>query len=341
MSISPELRDLISRPKNIVVVTHYRPDADALGSSLGLAGSLTQLGHQVKVITPGEFPAFLSWMPGAEQVLCVVRDNPRTQREAESYIIGADIIFCLDFNGLGRIDSLGEPVGKAAAVKVMIDHHLEPEDFAEQRIWDVSAASTAQLIWGLIKDLNDDRLLTAGTANCLYAGLMTDTGGFRHNNTHQSEFSIAAELVACGAEPHVVARKVYDSNSLNRLRLQGHVLCNKLVVLEDYRAAYVSLTREEFQRFESQTGDTEGLVNLGLSVKGVRLSAFFQEREGEIRISLRSFGNFSVNEMARRHFNGGGHFNAAGGSAREPLDAVVARFVALLGEYQNELRNED
>ena len=332
------LKELISRPSRVVIVTHFRPDADALGSSLGLAGFLRQKGHEVRVITPGDFPPFLSWMPGADEVLCVLRHHPKSQQEAEGFIAAADVIFCLDFNGLGRIESLGEPVGRSSAVKVMIDHHLEPEDFAQHRYWDVKAASTAQIIYRLIDELGEVSCVNADVADCLYAGLMTDTGGFRHNNTHEQEFQVAAELVRHGARPHAVAHHVYDSNTLNRLRLHGHVLCHKLVVLPEYHAAYMTLSSQEYIQFQSQTGDTEGLVNSGLSVKGIRLSAFFQERDGEIRISLRSVGGFSVNEFARRHFNGGGHFNAAGGSSRESLDEVVARFISLLKVHQNELR---
>lgn len=338
MSINPALQDLLLQPQRVVIVTHYKPDADALGSSLGLAGFLRLLGHTVKVITPSDFPDFLAWMPGCSEVLAVSRHNAASQMEAEAHIRDATVIFCLDFSGLGRIDTLEQPVRQATAVKVMLDHHLEPEDFARFSYWDVTAASTAQLVLRLIDDMGAIDRVNADIASCLYAGLMTDTGGFRHNNTREEEFRIAARLVACGASPNDVARRIYDSSSLSRLRLVGHVLCNKLVVLPEFNTAYMSLTGSELASFQSRTGDTEGLVNYGLSVGGVTLSALFHERDGEIRISLRSVGDFSVNEMARSHFNGGGHRNAAGGSSKESLTDTINRFVGILPHYQEALK---
>lgn len=338
MSQTSELKELLSRPASVVIVTHFKPDADALGSSLGLAGYLGQKGHTVNVITPSDFPEFLAWMPGCDQVLAVLAQDQGTQRRAEQLIGQAEIIFCLDFNGLGRIETLAEPVRESSAIKVMVDHHLEPENFTTFTVWDVRAASTAQLVYKLINDLGDADFVNPDVANCLYAGLMTDTGGFRHNNTHETEFRIAAELVARGANPNAVARNIYDTSSEHRLRLLGYVLCNKMVVLPQFRTAYMSLTAEELKHYHSRTGDTEGLVNYGLSVKDVCMSVFFYEREGKVRISLRSAGDFSVNDLARKHFNGGGHFNAAGGSSNEPLEATINRFVSLLSEYQEALQ---
>lgn len=332
-------KELLSRPSSIVVVTHFRPDADALGSSLGLSGYLKKHGHQVSVITPSDFPAFLNWMPGAEQVVVVKKSRPETQQHAEELISKAEIIFCLDFSGLKRIETLEEPVKNATAKKVMIDHHLEPEKFAEFEFWDVRSASTAGLIVELIEKLGDLSLLDDSIASNLYAGLMTDTGGFRHNNTGVREFEIAARLTRAGAVPHQIAAAVYDNNSINRLRLNGYVMQNKLTVLKEFNAAYVCLSKEELDRFEAQTGDTEGLVNLGLSVQGVRLSVLMHDREGEVKLSLRSAGSFSVNDMARKHFSGGGHRNAAGGSSKESLQKTLERFLSLLPDYKSDLMN--
>ena len=330
-------KELLSQPSRVVVVTHFRPDADALGSSLGLAGYLKKLGHEVTVITPSDFPAFLNWMPGSNEVVVVRKSRPDTQQKAEGFIREAQIIFCLDFSGLKRIETLEEPVRRAAAVKVMIDHHLEPEKFADFESWDVRSASTAGLIVELIENLGDSSMIDDAIAGCLYAGLMTDTGGFRHNNTGVREFEIAAKLTRAGAVPHEIAAAVYDNSSLNRLRLNGHVLLNKLTVLKDLNTAYICLSREELDRFETQTGHTEGLVNLGLSVQGVRLSVLMHDREGEVKLSLRSTGSFSVNDMARKHFSGGGHRNAAGGSSKESLEKTLERFISLLPEYRKEL----
>lgn len=326
---------LLSRPSNVVIVTHYRPDADALGSSLGLAGYLKKKGHQVSVITPSDFPGFLKWMPGSEAVMVVRKNNPATQQASESIIRSAEIIFCLDFSSLNRIETLEEPVRNSSAVKVMIDHHLEPEKFAAYELWDVKSASTAGLIFQLIEMLGDQHLVDPEIAGCLYAGLMTDTGGFRHNNTGAGEFEIAAKLTMAGAVPNQIASAVYDSNSLNRLRLNGYVLLNKLTILKEFNTAYVSLTREELDRFEAQTGDTEGLVNMGLSVEGVRLSVLMHDREGTVKISFRSSGDFSVNDLARKYFSGGGHRNASGGSSKESLEITLQRFIDLLPSYRD------
>jgi len=333
----PAFQSLINQPQKVVIIPHFKPDADALGSSLGLAGFLRKKGHQVQVVTPSDYPDFLAWMPGHQHVLAVEKDKPATMAQAKDHIAKADLIFCLDFSSLKRIHDLEEPVRQAGAVKVMIDHHLEPEQFASFEHWDAKSASTAGLIFELIEALNEKYLIDADIANCLYAGLMTDTGGFRHNNTRHQEFMMASELVAAGANPHEVAKNVYETNSLERLRLTGFVLSEKLVVLPRYHTAYMTLTADELQRFGSQTGDTEGLVNYGLSIKGVRLSVLMYDRREEIKLSFRSLGSFSVNELARKYFDGGGHKNASGGSTKLSLDETVKKFLAVLPEYEREL----
>lgn len=330
---------LISQPKNVVIVTHFKPDADALGSSLGMAGYLKKKGHAVHVITPSDYPDFLAWMPGNTEVLALKNDEPQREAAARDLIAKADMVFCLDFSNLGRINNLGEEVRKSGAVKVMIDHHLEPEGFASFEQWNPSEASTAGLVFELIDELGDKHLLDADIATCLYAGVMTDTGGFRHNNTTQKEFIIAAELVGHGANPARVSKLIYDTNSLERLRLTGYVLSQKLKVLPEYRTAYMTLTQDELRQFGSQTGDTEGLVNYGLSIQGVILSVLMYDRKEEIKLSFRSLGNFSVNEMARKHFNGGGHKNASGGSSKISLEQTLAKFLEILPEYKDKLNS--
>ena len=299
-------KSFISHPRKAVIVTHFKPDADALGSSLGLSGFLEKKGHTVQVITPSDYPEFLSWMPGNQKVISLSRENPEPARKAAKAIADADVIFCLDFSSLSRINELGELVRKSEATKVLIDHHLQPEDFTDFTQWDPAAASTAGLVFELIQDLNEEHLITREIANCLYAGLMTDTGGFRHNNTTQKEFLIASELVGLGANPSEVARLVYDTNSLERLRLTGFVLSEKLKTLPEYSTAYIALSRDDLKKFETQTGDTEGLVNYGLSIAGITMAVLMYDRKEEIKLSFRSIGNFSVNEFARTHFSGGG-----------------------------------
>ena len=333
-------KQLMATAKKVVIVTHFKPDADALGSSLGLAGFLIKLGHQVQVITPSDYPDFLAWMPGNKSILAVSKDSPQTLSKAADSITSAEVIFCLDFSSLSRIHDLGDLVRHAPGKKVMIDHHLEPEDFAFFRKWNVLSASTAGLIFELIEDWNRKDLIDENIANCLYAGLMTDTGGFRHNNTTHREFQIASELVSLGANPHEVAKNIYDTNSLERLRLTGYVLSQKLIVLPEYRTAYMTLTAEELKRFNAATGDTEGLVNYGLSIKGVKMSVLMYDRREEIKLSFRSLGDFSVNELARKHFDGGGHRNASGGQSKLSLDETLKKLLTILPDYQTELNKD-
>lgn len=332
-----EFKEYISNPKKMVILTHFKPDADALGSSLGLAKYLKKKGHTVKVITPSDYPDFISWMPGNKEVLIFQKDRPE---KADQLIKEADMVFCLDFSSLNRINELGEMVRYSNAKKVLIDHHLEPERFAEFEQWDGSAASTAELVYELINDLGDENLIDNNMADCLYAGIMTDTGSFRHSNTTYKVFQTASALVRLGADPYQVSKLIYDTNTIERLRLMGFVLSEKLQVLPEYRTAYIVLTAEELKRFGSQTGDTEGLVNYGLSVKGIRLSVLISDRKENIKLSLRSLGNFSVNEMARTHFEGGGHRNAAGGQTVLTLDQTVKKFLDLLPSYKTELMKD-
>jgi phosphoesterase RecJ-like protein len=340
MENSLAFRTLINQPQKVVIVTHFKPDADALGSSLGLGGYLKKKGHSVQVITPSDYPDFLTWMPGNKEVLALAKDSKAIEAKCADFIAKADIIFCLDFSSLSRINDLSEMVRNAPGKKVMIDHHLEPEKFAEFEQWDPLSASTAGLIYELIDELAETHLIDSDIANCLYAGLMTDTGGFRHNNTRHKEFMIASELVAQGARPHDVAKNVYDTNSLERLRLTGFVLSEKLRVLPEYRTAYMTLTSDELKSYGAQTGDTEGLVNYGLSIKGVKLSVLMYDRKDEVKLSLRSLGDFSANQIARNHFDGGGHRNASGATSKVSLEETLKKFLSILPEYKDELNKD-
>lgn len=327
-------KGFMSQSRKVVIVTHHKPDADALGSSLGLAGYLKKKGHSVTVITPSDYPEFLHWMHGHKEVLALDKSN---ESVIHKKINEAEIIFCLDFSALNRIQDLSEVVRNAPGKKVMIDHHLEPEDFAEFVKWDIQSASTAELIFKLINELGDKDLIDSDMADCLYAGLMTDTGSFRHSNTRHEEFLIASELVRLGANPTKVSKLVYDTNTLERFRLMGFVLSEKLKVLPEYKTAYMTLSAEELKRFGSQTGDTEGFVNYGLSIKGIKLSVMIHERKDSVKLSLRSLGDFSANEIARKYFNGGGHKNASGGSSSLSLEQTLQKFLSILPEYKNQL----
>lgn len=327
-------KEFLTIPRKAVIMTHFKPDADALGSSLGLAGYLKKKNHSVTVITPSDYPDFLTWMPGNSEVVIFHRDKIK---EFGQLINQSDIIFCLDFSSLKRINELGEMVEKAGAKKVLIDHHLDPENFADFIQWDGTAASTAELVYELIHEMGDESLIDRNIANCLYAGLMTDTGGFRHPNTTKKVFETAAALVEHGADPAMVSKFIYDTNTLERMRLMGFVLNEKLQVIPEYRTAYIALNSEDLRKYSSQTGDTEGLVNFGLSVKGVRLSVLISERKENIKLSFRSLGEFSVNDLARKHFEGGGHKNAAGGQTNLTFEDTLKKFLDLLPTYKNEL----
>jgi len=327
-------KELLTNPRRIMIVTHFKPDADALGSSLGLAGYLKKKGHHVTVVSPSDYPEFLAWMPGNNDVVVFHKEKPAP---VQAIVQNAEMIFCLDFNSLKRINEIGEMVQQSAAIKVLIDHHLEPEKFAQFEQWNTAAASTAELVYELIEELGEETLIDSNIADCLYAGIMTDTGSFRHPNTTYRVFQVAAALVAKGADPAKVSKLIYDTNTIERLKLLGFVLSEKLQVLPEYRTAYITLNADELRKYGSQTGDTEGLVNFGLSIKGIKLSVMISDRKENIKLSFRSLGDFSVNDFARLHFEGGGHKNAAGGQTNLNLEQTLKKFLDLLPQYKNEL----
>jgi bifunctional oligoribonuclease and PAP phosphatase NrnA len=329
-----EFKELLSSPKNIVITTHYKPDADALGSSLGLSAYLKKLHHQVTVITPTDYPDFLGWMLGNDEVIVYEENN---QKKSGRLFENADIIFCVDFPCLSRINEVGDLVRKSKAVKVLIDHHLEPEHFADFEFWTIKAAATAEIIYDLLIKIGGRKYIDADIADCLYAGIMTDTGSFRHPNTTKKVHLIVSELIDLGANTAKVAKLIYDNNSLNRLKFIGFALSEKLVVLEEYKTAYFAISDEELKKFDSQTGDTEGLVNYALSLENIVMAAVIIDRKDSVKISFRSIGDFPVNEFARNHFEGGGHKNAAGGKSTLSLTETVKKFEEYLPNYKEQL----
>ncbi len=329
------LRALLATPKEIFITTHHKPDADALGSSLGWASYLRQRGHAVTIVTPSDYPAFLNWMPGQEDV--IIYEPQQNDARVRELVAAADVIFCLDFNTLARINELGTLIGSAAAPKVLIDHHLLPEPFALINFSHSEAAATCELVFELIRALGDEALITPEIGECLYAGIMTDTGSFRHPSTSRNVHLITAELLRIGVNTSAIHRRVYDSWSEVRLRFLGMVLKDKLTVVREYNTAYIAITADELRAYDSKTGDTEGLVNFALSIEGIRLAVLFVERGSVVKISFRSAGDFSVNDLSRRHFNGGGHRNAAGGISYTPLTSTIQKFLALLPTYAEPL----
>lgn len=330
-------KELIKTPKKVVITTHHKPDADALGSSLAMASYLKQKGHAATVISPTDYPEFLAWMDGNDDVLIFSEGN---QKKAATLVAEADIIFCLDFSSLHRIDELGRMVEQSAAKKVLIDHHLAPDSFADFSYWSTKAAATAELVYDLICKLGEKNLITKEIAESLYAGIMTDTGSFKHSNTTENVFRISGELIALGADTAKVSKLIYDNNSINRIKLIGFALNERLIVLPKLSTAYFAISAEDLKRFHSKTGDTEGLVNYALSITGIKFAALLTEREDGIRISFRSIGDFSVNEFAQQHFQGGGHKNAAGGKSNETLKVTVEKFESLLQDYKDQLKTK-
>ncbi len=329
------LKELLAEPKKIVITTHRGPDGDAMGSSLGLYNYLLKKGHQVQVITPNDYPSFLHWMKGNDHVIQFVKEPEASERITNE----AEIIFCLDFNTLNRIDTFAPVVEQTKAFKVLIDHHQQPDEF-DFTLSDTSASSTAQLIYEFLDMFGDLEIIDQDIAECLYTGIMTDTGNFRFPSVTAKTHEIVAFLINKGAKHDKVYDLVNDNNSINRLNLLGYCLKEKLEVLPEYATAIISLTSDELNRFQYQKGDTEGVVNYALSIKGISVAAFFVEREGIVKISFRSKGDFSVNQLARDHFNGGGHINAAGGAYGIKVEEAIEKFRSILPVYQSLLTNK-
>ena len=330
-----EFNDLLASPKKIIITTHQNPDADALGSSLGMAGYLTKKGHEVTVITPTEYPDFLHWMTGNDKVLDF--ENYHQTAKAKAKIAEAEVIFCLDFSALNRLKNLESLVRKSLAKKVLIDHHQMPEKFADFVFWNDHAAAACELIFQLIETLGDKNLIDIPIAECFYSGLMTDTGSFRFDSTTKEVHRIAGELIETGINVAKIHRQIFDSNSFERLQFLGYVLGQKLVHLPEFNTAYFTISEEELKRFNSKTGDTEGMVNYALSIKGVVFAAIFTDRGDMIRISFRSVDEFSVSDFSRNHFSGGGHKYAAGGRSFDSLEKTVQKFLNLLPNYKSQL----
>ena len=327
------LKILFHEQKKIVITTHHRPDGDAIGSSLGLYNYLVQKNLDVSVIVPSDYPQFLKWMPGNDVVINYQTDPVKSNR----LISEADLIFCLDFNRMNRIDRMEAPVRASKAIKILIDHHLDPENAFDHSYSFPDSCATSELIYEFITAMEDKSLVNKSVAECLYAGIMTDTASFRFASMKADTHRTIAKLMEAGAVNYKIHELVYDTNTENRLRLLGHCLEDKLVVLPEFNTAYISLTAEELDSFHFQTGDTEGVVNYALSIDGIRLAAFFAPRDGEVRISFRSKDDFPANELAQKYFEGGGHKNAAGGRSLVSLEDTIRNFLQVLPAYKSQL----
>ena len=324
-----KIQEVLKNNNSIVITSHQSPDGDAIGSSLALYHFLKKENKEVTVIVPDAFPEFLNWMEGVETI--VYYD---TQTKLADQLIGkAEVIFSLDYNSLTRISDLRNPIEKSSAIKIVIDHHQDPQEFAHHYFVDTTSSSTCQLVYEFIEKLGKIDQIDQSIGACIYCGIMTDTGSFKYPSTSAKTHAIISHLINLGVKNSAVHQAVYDTFTEDRLRLLGFALTEKMVVLKAYNAAYISLSLAELQRFSFRKGDTEGLVNYALSIKGVKFAILLTEKENIIRLSLRSKGDFYVNKIANEHFNGGGHIYASGGSLETTLEEAIEKVEEVMKIY--------
>jgi len=324
---------LLEEKSDVLITTHYNPDGDAIGSSLALYHFLSSRGIKSKVLIPNELPSFLQWLPGVKDAV-IYLENPDLGNEL---IASADLIFCMDYNGLGRVKLFTDQLRTASATRVLIDHHVQPENEFDLTFSIISVSSTSELLYQIIEAAGLVSGITKDMAECFFVGIMTDTGSFSFACNRPETFEIAASLIKTGMDVERVHRMVYDTYSESRMRLLGHCLGSNMKVLPEFATAYIWLSIEDLEKYEYQQGDTEGVVNYALSIQNVAVAALFTERGDRVRVSLRSKGEFSVNEFARAHFNGGGHRNAAGGDIFKTMPETLAWFESLLPAYSDQI----
>ena len=324
-----ELKTALQKPSDISIVMHRNPDGDAIGSTLALYHFLRTFRHTVFIISPSEYPDTFCWMAGVDDIIIYDMDPERTQEVLQR----SDMVFCLDFNSLDRIDKVGEIIGDLDCVKVMIDHHLYPDSFADFIFSDTTASSTCEMVYDLILDMGYSNRLDDLIGACLFTGILTDTGSFKYS-TSAKLFRVVADLLERGVDDYKLQDLIFNSLKEKHLRLLGHCLNNRLEILDEYKTGIITLTKEDYANFDIKRGDTEGIVNYILKLKDIKMAAFIMEQPTIVKISLRSKGEFSVQEIAKRHFKGGGHKNASGGSSYQSLSSTVRRFKSLLPRYQ-------
>lgn len=327
------VKDLLARPKKVAIIPHRSPDGDAMGSTLALYHFLLKLNHQPVIIAPNNFPNFLNWLPGAENVLIYENDKINCTQILKE----AELVFTLDFNALHRTGEMEHVLNKLTAPFIMIDHHQKPDTFAAVTYSDTAFGSTCEMIYNFITYLGKQNLIDKTIGTCIYTGIMTDSGSFRFPSTTSSTHRVVADLIDLGVKNSDIHNQVFDDNSFNRLQLLGRALQN-MKVFPEHKTSYISLTQKELDEFHYEKGDTEGIVNYGLTIKGIHFAAIFIEHRDEniIKISFRSQGSFDVNQFARDHFQGGGHINAAGGKSNETLANTLNKFEKLIATIEIE-----
>ncbi|MGB3590717.1 MAG: bifunctional oligoribonuclease/PAP phosphatase NrnA [Nonlabens sp.] len=330
------LKRKLETRQRIVLVPHRSPDGDAIGSVTAMYGFLIQQGHKVSMITPNDFPKFLKWIKHSDQFI----DYEKQIDEANELIDQADLIFILDQNALHRTGDMEKVLSRASADFVMIDHHQQPDDFAQFVYSDPTMSSTCEMVYHFLEKMDQVDTITQEMASSMYTGILTDTGSFKFRSTTSTTMRVAANLIDLGADSEAINRRIYDVNTPSRMKLLGTAL-NNMVILEKYRTAYITLSQKELDENDFKKGDTEGFVNYALSLDNIVMAQIFIEKEdGQIiKTSLRSKGDFDVNKVARQHWQGGGHKNAAGGKSDDDMKTTVDKLHNLLPQYESELRS--
>lgn len=330
MSTASGIFQAITNAHSIVITAHRSPDGDSIGSSMALYHLLKKWQKNVTVVHPDPAPEFLHWVPSQE----VIIDFENQAEKASELLLAADLIFCLDYNEPSRVGKdMQEVLVQSKAVKVMIDHHLHPADFCDFTLSETSACSTCELLFQWLKAIQKENEIDAVIGQCLYLGIMTDTGSFRFPSVSSGTHEIAAFLIEKGVKHFEIHEAVFDTNTIDRIRLKGYALSEKLVLIPGIPVAYASLSEEELNRFNYQKGDTEGLVNQILGIQGIKMAVFFAEKDGKVKISFRSKGEYVVNQLANDHFEGGGHAYASGGISFVSLDETITKFVTNVKNY--------
>jgi len=327
------IKELLASPKKIIITTHNLPDGDAMGSSLGLYNYLVQKHHNVTVLTPSNYPAFLYWLPGNDKVL----SYHSKQKYIEEKFNEADLMFCLDYNTPERTKGLENYVKEFNGIKILIDHHPDLNDFCDYTLSVISASSTAELIFEFITSLGDKDLINKDVAECIYTGILTDTGSFSYGSTSANAHFIAGELIKAGADNLKIQGHIFQNNSENKIRLLGFAISEKLRVVKNLNTAYIILSLKDLEQFRFQQGDTEGLVNYALSIEKIRLAVLMMEGKKKIKFSFRSSGSCPANLIAKEHFNGGGHRNAAGGEYFGSLLDAEKTFLNVISKDRDKL----
>lgn len=326
---------MLQKPARITVTSHHNPDGDALGSAMAMFHILKQSGHNVQVVMPNDYPDFLKWIPGNESVIIYESDRKAMAEEALST---SDIIFCCDYNALNRVGKMEKALTEVSGIKVLIDHHPNPDENAFNFLFsDTAVSSTAELVYEFASLAGLTSYINQPAAECLYSGIITDTGSFSFACNSSKTYLIVADLIQRGINPERLHRLIYDTFSENRIRLLGFAINQKMMVFDEFRTAIIPLTRKDLDTFSHKTGDTEGIVNYPLSIKTINLSIMLTERDDLIRLSFRSKGKFPANKIAWDYFEGGGHNNAAGGNSYTTMEETIQKIISILPLFKEEL----